>query len=92
MLSSIEDVIKSIQGNLKLKTRELKKLLKEYDQIGMSNNEEEEIVEEQNLVDAAIAQIKEEIVQLGKKLEIATEGCMKMIMLTLLTITLLMPF
>ena len=92
MLSSIEDVIKSIQGNLKLKTRELKKLLKEYDQIGRSNNEEEEIVEEQNLVDAAIAQIKEEIVQLGKKLEIATEGCMKMIMLTLLTITLLMPF
>ena len=92
MLSSIEDVIKSIQGNLKLKTRELKKLLKEYDQIGRSNNEEEEIVEEQNLVNAAIAQIKEEIVQLGKKLEIATEGCMKMIMLTLLTITLLMPF
>jgi hypothetical protein len=76
---SLEDVVKNIQRNLKVKSRELKKLLKEYDQIGMSNNEEEDKMEEQNLLGEEIARIKEVIDQLGEKLEVATEGCTGMI-------------
>ena len=72
---SLEDVVKNIQRNLKVKSRELKKLLKEYDQIGLSNIEEDDKVEEQNLLGEEIARIKEVIDQLGKKLEVATEGC-----------------
>ena len=45
---------------------ELRKIFKEYDQIGMTDNEEKQNVEEQNSdLEAVIAKIKEEIGQLA---------------------------
>ena len=74
---TLEDVVKTIQENLKFKKRELRKILKEYDQIGMTDNEEKQNVEEQKSdFEAVIAKIKEEIEQLRERIEVATEGYM----------------
>ena len=72
---TLEDVVKTIQENLKFKKRELRKILKEYDQIGMTDIEEKQSVEEQKSdLEAVIAKIKEEIEQLREKMiEVATE-------------------
>jgi hypothetical protein len=53
----IHPLVKNIQRNLKVKSRELKKLLKEYDQIGLSNIEEDDKVDQQNLLGEEIARI-----------------------------------
>ena len=75
MMLTLEDVVKTIQENLKFKKRELRKILKEYDQIGMTDNEEKQNAEEQKSdLEAVIAKIKEEIEQIRERIEVATEG------------------